>query len=302
MPNRTRRGRPPQPPPPAPLPLPPTHPAAPATDERDHVKWSTLPLWLIIAVGCVTGGYFLLVESEPIAERGMGVIKETALGVEVALPVDAPICCVSPPTFSYFMTPAEYFDDEDPGPLIEVQMGTQEKTGTVRLSLTHMLGKYCKLFAGPATKFQIGSSVNFEANETIQPNITLEEVGEEDIIDENTFRAIERKWFSTNVNLNMPHTRYTVHCPITAVPDYESVVLRRISFVGARANLIRWKQSLPKGNYSSPGPDDTLAMVRFILDDAEDPSYEGSIAGNSELVPPIATDCPLRTDLQAYDG
>ena len=215
----------------------------------------------------------------------MGVIKETALGVEVALPVDATDLLRTPPTFSYFMTPAEYFDDEDPGPLIEVQMETQEKTGTVRLSLTHMLGKDCKLFAGPATKIQIGSSVNFEANETIQPNITLEEVGEEDRIDENTFQAIERKWFSTNVNLNMPHTRYTVHCPITAVPDYESVVSRRISFVGARANLIKWKQSLPKGNYSSPGPDDTLAMVRFILDDAQDPSYEGSIAATPNSGP-----------------
>ena len=84
------------------------------------------------------------------------------------------------------------------------------------------------------------------------------------------------------LDLNSPYTRYNVACTISAKPDYESVVSRRISFVGRTGPSLSEKKisdsnKLDLSNFVAykPAADEITKMVEFVLADAQDPSYEG---------------------------
>jgi hypothetical protein len=245
---------------------------------RRRIVWWALPVWLAASFGCLLGAYFLLLESEPHGEYWNDVRIETAIGGEVLLPADNPHLLRTPPTFTYYLDPEPYFEGAGSSPVIEVQLETLADTGTVRFAITHLRGSECELVTAPVNKRQLGSSVNYDAGAPTHSTIILNNYYEEERIDENTFRAIKRKWSGTLVELKVPNTRYLISCATTAVPDFESIVSRRIGFTGPNGAGLKRIGDIPKWNSWSPGADDSLAFVRFILNDAQDPSYEGAIA------------------------
>lgn len=248
-----------------------------ATEWRRTVRpW----LWFAGAIACfVVAWYFVL--AHPIeAVDNQGIPIETAIGAETRIPADRPKMLRTPATYLYYQHAAPYFEMTGNPAVIEVQLDTTADTGTIRLALTNLIDDQCLLDDVPYVEDRIGASVNYvsASNRVEHSMVHFDTLGSENRIDENSFRAIHRTWWVTNLDLSKPHERYLVACPVDAQPDWESAVERHILFEGPRASAVKFDRRLPVGNYVEPGGDDTVGLVRFLLSDAQDVTYEGAVA------------------------
>lgn len=245
-----------------------------------------LCLWFAGAVACfVVAWYFVLAHpTEAVDNRGIPI--ETAIGGETRIPADQPNMLRTAATYVYYQHAAPYFDITGNPAVIEVQLDTTAHGGTIRLALTNLIDDQCLVDAVPYVEERVGASVNYVpvSNSVEHGMVHFDKLGSENRIDENSFRAIHRTWWVTDLDLSKPHKRYLVACAVDAQPDWESAVERHILFEGPRASAVKFFRPLPDGNYIDPGADDTIGLVRFLLADAQDVTYEGAAAAtpNSE--------------------